>query len=79
MQQLIVEIPVSNMHCCLFSIIKTCHMVVIVTELPNTNPDFDIVFGDIGPSDVRITDVPKIEKLNNIKINVHVWEGESSI
>ena len=35
----------------------------------------EVNFGDVDPSDVRIKrDVPKVEKLNNLKINIHVWE-----
>ena len=35
----------------------------------------ELEFGEVDPSDVHIrSDVPKIEKLNNIKINIHVWE-----
>jgi len=37
----------------------------------------DLDFGDVDPSDVCIkSDVPKIEKLNNLKINIHVWEKD---
>ena len=36
----------------------------------------ELNFGDINPSAVEIKDVAKIEKLNNIKINIHVWDGE---
>ena len=35
----------------------------------------ELEFGEVDPSDVHIkSDVPKIEKLNNLKINIHVWE-----
>ena len=35
----------------------------------------ELNFGDVDPSDVHIKrDVPQIEKLNNLKINIHVWE-----
>ena len=35
----------------------------------------ELDFGDINTSDVDIKrDVPQIEKLNNLKINIHVWE-----
>ena len=35
----------------------------------------EIQLGDVDPSDVHIKqDLPKIEKLNNLKINIHVWE-----
>ena len=35
----------------------------------------EINFGDVDPLNVHIKkDLPKIEKLNNMKINVHVWE-----
>ena len=34
----------------------------------------ELDFGEVDTSDVCIKDVPKIEKLNNLKINVHVWE-----
>ena len=35
----------------------------------------DFNFGDVGPSDVCIrSDVSKIEKLNTLKINIHMWE-----
>ena len=35
----------------------------------------ELNFGDVDPSDVDIkSDIPKIEKLNNLKINVHVWD-----
>ena len=35
----------------------------------------ELNFGDVNVSDVHIrTDVPKVEKHNKIKINIHVWE-----
>ena len=35
----------------------------------------ELQFGDINPDEINISkDVPKIEKLNNLKINIHVWE-----
>ena len=35
----------------------------------------ELDFGDVDASEVYIKrDVPKIEKLNNLKINIHVWE-----
>ena len=35
----------------------------------------ELKFGKVDPSDVHIRrDVPQIEKLNNIKINIHLWE-----
>ncbi|MEL7522029.1 MAG: hypothetical protein AAGJ80_10515, partial [Cyanobacteria bacterium J06553_1] len=35
----------------------------------------ELDFGDVDVSDVHIKrDVPKIEQLNNLKINIHVWE-----
>ena len=34
----------------------------------------ELDFGDINASDVHIKDVAKIEKLNHLKINIHVWE-----
>jgi len=35
----------------------------------------ELTFGDVDPTNVHSrSDVPKIEKLNNIKINIHVWE-----
>lgn len=37
----------------------------------------ELNFGDVIASEVHIKrDVPKIEKPNNLKINVHVWEKE---
>ena len=39
----------------------------------------ELNFGDIDIDNVSINDVPKIEKLNNLKINIHVWEGTSSL
>ena len=39
----------------------------------------EIDFGDIDVDNVCINDIPKIERLNNLKINVHVWEGASSL
>ena len=39
----------------------------------------ELDFGDIDVDNVQISDVSKIEKLNNLKINVHVWEGKSSL
>lgn len=36
----------------------------------------ELNFGDVDVSDVHIRrDVPIIEKLNNLKINIHVWEN----
>ena len=34
----------------------------------------EINFDDIDPNHVTLKDVNKIEKLNNLKINIHVWE-----
>ena len=34
----------------------------------------EIDFGTVNPSDVSIKDVHKIESLNNLKINIHVWD-----
>ena len=34
----------------------------------------ELDFGDIDISDVRVNDVHKIEKLNKLKINIHLWE-----
>jgi len=34
----------------------------------------ELEFGEIDASNVCIKDVCKIEKLNNLKINIHVWE-----
>ena len=39
----------------------------------------ELDFGDIDEDNVSISDISKIEKLNNIKINVHVWEGSSCL
>jgi hypothetical protein len=39
----------------------------------------DIDFGDIDVDNVNISDVHKIERLNNLKINIHVWEGSSTL
>ena len=36
----------------------------------------ELNFGDIDVNNVSISDISKIEKLNNLKINVHVWEGK---
>lgn len=37
---------------------------------------YDLKFGNVNPSDVHIRkDIPVIEKLNSIKINVHVFEN----
>lgn len=36
----------------------------------------ELDFGDIDVNNVSISDISKIEKLNNLKINVHVWEGK---
>ena len=34
----------------------------------------ELDFGEVDESDVSIKDVHKIEQLNNLKINIHVWE-----
>ena len=34
----------------------------------------ELEFGEVDVSDVQVKDVAKIEKLNNLKINIHVWE-----
>lgn len=39
----------------------------------------ELDFGNIDVDNIAINDIPKIEKLNNIKINLHVWEGSSSL
>ena len=40
----------------------------------------EIDFGDdIDVDNVSISDIPKIERLNNLKINVHVWEGQKTL
>ena len=37
----------------------------------------DLDFGDLDVENIKITDVHKIEILNKIKINIHVWEGKT--
>ena len=37
--------------------------------------DGDISFEDLDVNNISINDIPKIEKLNNLKINIHVWEN----
>ena len=39
----------------------------------------ELKFGDIDVDNVSLNDIPKIEKMNDIKINVHVWEGQSKL
>ena len=34
----------------------------------------ELNFGDVDISDVHVNDVHKIEKLNKLKINIHLWE-----
>ncbi|MEL7521029.1 MAG: endonuclease domain-containing protein, partial [Cyanobacteria bacterium J06553_1] len=36
----------------------------------------ELDFGGVTASDVSIRDVRKIEELNNLKINIHAWEGK---
>ena len=35
----------------------------------------ELDFGDLDVNNINISDVSEIEKLNNLKINVHVWEA----
>jgi len=35
----------------------------------------ELNFGDLDVNSISIADVPEIEKLNNLKINIHVWEA----
>ena len=35
----------------------------------------ELKFGEVDVSDVCIKDIPKVEALNDLKINVHVWEN----
>ena len=39
----------------------------------------ELNLADIDVDNIRIKDTPKIERLNDIKINVHVWEGALSL
>ena len=39
----------------------------------------ELNFGDIDVNNVGITHISKIEQLNNLKINIHVWEGASTL
>ena len=39
----------------------------------------ELNFGNINPDEVSIGDIATIERLNNIKINLHVWEGASTL
>ena len=34
-------------------------------------------FGDLDIDNITITDISKIERLNNLKFTAHVWEGKS--
>ena len=48
---------------------------------PNSYREWEgeLDFGDLDVSSIKIADVSKIERLNNLKINVHVWEGAKSL
>ena len=37
----------------------------------------ELDFGDLDVNSIRIIDVPTVERLNNLKINIHVWEGKT--
>ena len=36
----------------------------------------ELNFGDLDVNNIAISDVPKVETLNNLKINIHVWKGK---
>ena len=36
---------------------------------------WDISFEDLDVDNISINDISKIERLNNLKINIHVWEN----
>ena len=37
----------------------------------------ELDFGDLDVDTINISDIPTVERLNNLKINIHVWEGKS--
>ena len=36
----------------------------------------ELDFGELDVDNIRISDIPTVERLNNLKINIHVWEGK---
>ena len=39
----------------------------------------ELNFGNIDVNNISINDIPQIERLNKLKINLHVWEGASTL
>ena len=73
----VVNIDISK-ECFKYALLSILHYadVKVHRERPSKYNSWldELDFGDIDVSDVQIKDVSKIEKLNNLKINVHVWE-----
>ena len=66
--------------CFKYALLSIIHQVIVrhhqrASKYEQWLDDFD--FGDIDPSDIcNKSDVTKIEKINNPKINIHVWKKE---
>ena len=65
--------------CFKYALLSILHYKDLTKEKRNRPNNYDswlgeLEFGEVDPSNVSIKDVPKIEKLNNIKINIHAWE-----
>ena len=76
---------VVNVHikeaCFKYALLSILHYDDLTKDKRRYAPNYEqwlgeLEFGEVDASDVHIKDVAKIEKLNNVKINVHVWERE---
>ena len=74
---------VVNVHCkeacfayALLSVLHYHDMDLNTRKYPSNYEQWrgELKFDNIDTSNVYIKDVPKIEKLNNLKINIHVWQ-----
>ncbi len=68
-----------NKECFKYALLSILHYADVKTNrnLPHKYKEWldELNFGNVDASDVHIKrDVPEIEKLNKIKINIHVWE-----
>ena len=82
-RQTIVNVDTTS-ECFKFALLSILHY----NDVPNkgrSNKDSyrqwedELDFGDINPDEVRISDIHKIERLNNLKINLHVWEPRTPL
>ena len=78
-RQAIVNVDATS-ECFKFALLSILHYND-VSNRQRTNPNSyrewvgELNFGDLNVNNININDISRIERLNNLKINVHVWEA----